>query len=105
MQAKRRRAKSYSDAEIHRAVQANAGGARVEDICRALGITPSRFYTWRAAHRNKLARQRRPVLMPMMLIRSPPKVVQCVRGAANVTPTHAPLTSVGAEIAYETSVV
>lgn len=51
-ETKRRRAKAYSEAEIRSVMLANASGARVQDICRNLGITQSRFYTWRARYRS-----------------------------------------------------
>ncbi len=39
--------KRYSDEQIIKAIKEHEAGAKVEDICRNLGISEQTFYRWR----------------------------------------------------------
>ena len=43
-----RRKKRYSDEQIIKAIKEHEAGAKVEDICRNLGISTGTFYNWRS---------------------------------------------------------
>lgn len=40
--------KRYSDEQIIKAIKEHEAGAKVEDICRNLGISNGTFYNWRS---------------------------------------------------------
>ena len=40
--------KRYSDEQIIKAIKEHEAGAKVEDICRNLGISTGTFYNWRS---------------------------------------------------------
>jgi putative transposase len=40
--------KRYSDEQIIKAIKEHEAGAKVEDICRNLGISHGTFYNWRS---------------------------------------------------------
>lgn len=40
--------KRYTDEQIIRAIKEHEAGAKVEDICRELGISNGTFYNWRS---------------------------------------------------------
>ena len=40
--------KRYTDEQIIRAIKEHEAGAKVEDICRDLGISNGTFYNWRS---------------------------------------------------------
>ena len=40
--------KRYSDEQIIKAIEEHEAGAKVEDICRNLGISNGTFYNWRS---------------------------------------------------------
>jgi putative transposase len=40
--------KRYSDEQIIKAIKEHESGAKVEDICRNLGISNGTFYNWRS---------------------------------------------------------
>ena len=40
--------KRYSDEQIIKAINDHEAGAKVEDICRRLGISTGTFYNWRS---------------------------------------------------------
>ena len=40
--------KRYSDEQIIKAIKKHEAGAKVEDICRDLGISNGTFYNWRS---------------------------------------------------------
>ena len=42
------KAKKYSEEQIIGALQEADGGAKVEDVCRGLGVSKLTFYRWKA---------------------------------------------------------
>ena len=40
--------KRYTDEQIIKAIKKHEAGAKVEDICRDLGISNGKFYNWRS---------------------------------------------------------
>lgn len=42
--------KRYSDEQIIKAIKEHEAGAKVEDICRRLGISNGTFYNWRSKY-------------------------------------------------------
>jgi putative transposase len=40
--------KRYSDEQIIKAIKEHEAGAKVDDICRSLGISSGTFYNWRS---------------------------------------------------------
>jgi len=40
--------KRYSEEQIIKAIKQNEAGAKVDDICRDLGISSATFYNWRS---------------------------------------------------------
>ncbi len=42
--------KRFSEEQIIRAIKEHEAGARVEDICRKLGISNGTFYNWRSKY-------------------------------------------------------
>ena len=40
--------KRYSDEQIIKAIKEHEAGAKVDDICRNLGISSGTFYSWRS---------------------------------------------------------
>ena len=40
--------KRYTDEQIIKAIKKHEAGAKVEDICRDLGISNGTFYNWRS---------------------------------------------------------
>ena len=40
--------KRYSDEQIIKALKQHEAGAKVEDLCRSLGISTGTFYNWRS---------------------------------------------------------
>ena len=40
--------KRYSDEQINKAIKEHEAGAKVDDICRNLGISSGTFYNWRS---------------------------------------------------------
>ena len=40
--------KRYTDEQISKAIKKHEAGAKVEDICRDLGISNGTFYNWRS---------------------------------------------------------
>ncbi|AMO67352.1 transposase [Zhongshania aliphaticivorans] len=40
--------KRYSDEQIIKAIKEHEAGAKVDDICRNLGISTGTFYNWRS---------------------------------------------------------
>lgn len=40
--------KRYTEEQIIKAIKQNEAGAKVEDICRDLGISSATFYNWRS---------------------------------------------------------
>ena len=40
--------KRYSDEQIIKAIKEHEAGAKVDDICRSLGISIGTFYNWRS---------------------------------------------------------
>ncbi|CAB0151387.1 hypothetical protein PSI9734_01775 [Pseudidiomarina piscicola] len=42
--------KRYSEEQIIKAIKEHEAGAKVEDICRRLGISNGTFYNWRSKY-------------------------------------------------------
>ena len=42
--------KRYSEEQIIRAIKQHEAGAKVEDICREMGISSGTFYNWRSKY-------------------------------------------------------
>lgn len=42
--------KRYSEEQIITAIKEHEAGAKVDDICRRLGISPGTFYNWRSKY-------------------------------------------------------
>jgi putative transposase len=42
--------KRYSEEQIIKAIKEHEAGAKVDDICRNLGISTGTFYNWRSKH-------------------------------------------------------
>ena len=42
--------KRYSEEQIIKAIKQHEAGAKVDDICRELGISNGTFYNWRSAY-------------------------------------------------------
>lgn len=42
--------KRYSEEQIIKAIKQHEAGAKVEDICRELGISTGTFYNWRSKY-------------------------------------------------------
>jgi putative transposase len=42
--------KRYTEEQIIRAIKQNESGAKVDDICRDLGISTGTFYNWRSKY-------------------------------------------------------
>ena len=42
--------KRYSDEQIIKALKQHEAGAKVEDLCRSLGISTGTFYNWRSKY-------------------------------------------------------
>ena len=40
--------KRYSDEQIIKAIKEHEAGAKVDDICRSLGVSSGKFYNWRS---------------------------------------------------------
>ena len=40
--------KRYSDEQIIKAIKEHEAGAKVDDICRSLGVSSGTFYNWRS---------------------------------------------------------
>ena len=46
--------KRYSEEQIIKAIKQHEAGAKVDDICRDMGITSGTFYNWRSKADNYL---------------------------------------------------
>jgi putative transposase len=53
--------KRYSEEQIITAIKEHEAGAKVDDICRRLGISSGTFYNWRSGSRTK----KRPTSSPI----------------------------------------
>lgn len=42
--------KCYSEEQIIKAIKQHEAGAKVDDICRDMGISPGTFYNWRSKY-------------------------------------------------------
>lgn len=51
--------KRYSEEQIIKAIKQNEAVAKVEDICRELGISSGTFYNWRSRFLSAIFRRRR----------------------------------------------